>query len=170
MQALGRRPDARARHKAGQNPFADDPASCHLLRSSIPLPYGAHWPLPAKASSQRKGSQRAPRQSLTLGRFMECERGPQPCGSKGSSRRRDCRSPLQRATLVIESAALCLAFCVRVSRERRYGLLDNWHSYGCQGDACFKIDRNSFWEAEGLSTDRRGCTVNAENSCNRCGP
>ena len=31
--------------------------------------------------------------------------------------------PLQRATLVIESAALCLAFCVRVSRERRYGLL-----------------------------------------------
>ena len=27
--------------------------------------------------------------------------------------------PLQRATLVIESAALCLAFCVRVSRERR---------------------------------------------------
>src|SRR5437762_14048309 len=55
-----------------------------------------------------------------LGRFMECERGPQPCGSKGSSRRRDCRSPLQRATLVIESAALCLAVCVRVSRERRY--------------------------------------------------
>ena len=42
--------------------------------------------------------------------------------------------PLQRATLVIESAALCLAFCVRVSRERRYGLPDNWHSYGCQGD------------------------------------
>ena len=67
MQALGRRPDARARHKGGQNPFADDPASCHLLRSSIALPYGAHWPLPAKASSQRKGSQRAPRQNLTVG-------------------------------------------------------------------------------------------------------
>src|SRR6266550_8262539 len=67
MQALGRRPDARARHQGGQNPFADDPASCHLLRSSIPLPYRAHWPLPAKASSQPEGSQRAPRQNLSLG-------------------------------------------------------------------------------------------------------
>ena len=78
--------------------------------------------------------------------------------------------PLQRATLVIESAALCLAFYVRVSRERRYELPDNGHGYECQGDPFFKIDRNSFWKAEGLSTDRCGCTVNAENSCNRCRP
>jgi len=35
MQALGRRPDARARHKGGQNPFADDPASCHLIKAGI---------------------------------------------------------------------------------------------------------------------------------------
>ena len=167
MQALGRRPDARARHKGGQNPFADDPASCHLLRSSIPLPYRAHWPLPAKAPSQRKGSQRAPRQNLTLGALWNASGGPQPCGSKGSSRRRDCRSPLQRATLVIESAALCLAFCVRVSRERRYGLLATGTAMDVRGTPVSKSDRNSFWKAEGLSTDRRRCTLNAEKSCNR---
>ena len=87
MQALGRRPDARARHKGGQNPFADDPASCHLLRSSVPLPYGAHWPLPAKASSQRKGSQRAPRQNLTLGALWNAS-GASAMWVKGSRPRR----------------------------------------------------------------------------------
>src|SRR5205823_5854774 len=112
-----------------------DPASCHLLRSSIPLPYGAHWPLPAEASSHRKGSQRAPRQNLTLGALwnasgasaMWVTRGPLAGEIAGAPATSD---PGYR----IESAALCLAFCVRVSRERRYGLPDNWHSYGCQGD------------------------------------
>src|SRR5947209_8174782 len=92
MQALGRRPDARARHKGGQNPFADDPASCHLLRSSVPLPYGAHWPLPAKASSQRKGSQRAPRQNLTLGALWNAS-GASAMWVKGSRPRRSAEKP-----------------------------------------------------------------------------
>src|SRR5947207_15079875 len=107
MQALGRRPDARARDKGGQNPFANDPASCHLLRSSIPLPYGAHWPLPAEASSQRKGSQRAPRQSLTLGALWNAS-WASAMWVKGVLSPERLPEPLQRATLVIESAALSI--------------------------------------------------------------
>ena len=74
--------------------------------------------------------------------------------------------PLQRATLVIRVLHLLSVLRARVAGAE-VRIAGNWHSYGCQGDPCFKIDRNSFWKAEGLSTDRRRCTLNAEKSCNR---
>src|SRR5437868_13323473 len=58
--------------------------------------------------------------------------GPQPCGSEGSSRGEIAGAP---ATSDPGYRECCTVLSVlRESRQRRYGLPDNWHSYGCQRD------------------------------------
>ncbi len=57
-----------------------------------------------------------------LGRFMECERGLSHVGQRGPLAGEIAGAPAT-SDPGYQSAALCLAFCVRVSRERRYGLL-----------------------------------------------
>src|SRR5947199_7145202 len=85
-----------------------DHATCYARQSRCRMaPIGRCRPKPrvnAKARNERL---------VRIWRFMECERGLSHVVLSPER----LPEPLQRATLVIESAALCLAFSVRVSRE-----------------------------------------------------
>src|SRR5205085_10584264 len=68
-----------------------------------------------------------------LGRFMECERGLSHVGQKGSSRRRDCRSPCNERPWLSECCTVLSVLRARVAGAE-VRIAGNWHSYGCQGD------------------------------------